>query len=160
MFRALKIYRLATAVHQANPADIERYENFVLLMQEKFSGSHLTERDIREMYDQWRRSIIEDEVKKAVGKAAIRAFFKDNWRLAQLVAVILVVAALLFPPFKWEAGGQSAYLGFGNAFDRQAGVVDAMYLACELVGVFMLYWIARQLFKSEGSENVRVEPKA
>jgi hypothetical protein len=146
MFKAIEILRLAIAVYRADPNDIERFENFQAHLRIKYAGQTLTDRYIRETYDQWRRTIIKDEVKQAVASEAVYLFLKNKEKQISGVSMVLVALALAFPPFALQVGNESVYLGFGFAFSRQVGTVHALFLACELLGIVALHWFARGFF--------------
>lgn len=152
MAKVFEVIRLAAAVYRADPRDIERYENFQSHLRTKNAGQTLTERYFRETYDQWRRTIIKDEAKKTVAKEALALFLQDRERQISGTAILLVVMALLFPPFTLQAGSQSVYLGFCLAFNRQVGTVDGLHLACEIFGIVAMYWLARRFFASVPNE--------
>ena len=122
-------------------------------MRAKHAGNTLTERYLRETYDQWRRSIIKDELRVTQRRAAVYGMLKDQHRLISGLAMILLVLALMFPPFQLSAGGQSIHLGFGLVFERHVGRIDAPFLLCEVLSVMALYWLARQFIRVESPQE-------
>lgn len=158
MIKPLQILRLATAVHRADPVSLERYENFQEYIRMKNAGNVLTERYIRETYDQWRRSVIENEVRASLRKIALLAILKDAQTRLVLLAMLLVILAVIFPPFQYSTSEQSVHLGFGFVFDRRAGTVNSWYLACELAGIAMLYLLARELVKGAAEQKTDSAP--
>jgi hypothetical protein len=150
MRKLFNAIRVAVAVYQADPADLERYDNFSNQFRAKYAGKTMTERYVREAYDQWRRAIIKDELQGTLVRNAAVLLLKDRHRQAALFAMALLVLAVLFPPLYVSAGEQTIHLGFAFAFEQHLGRIDAVYLLCEIVGIIGLYWLAIQF--------VRVDP--
>ena len=148
MGNLLAAFKLGVAGYRADPTSMESYDHFRECLQLRHAEHSLSERFIRDAYEQWRRKNIETEVRASLGKVALAALAHD-WRIRlDLGAIMLLVLAVLFPPFSYVTSSDCLHLGFSFAFQNRAGVVNASYLACELGAITLCYGVARQLLRA------------
>ena len=116
------------------------------------NATHFTEGHVRKAYDLWRRGIIENEVKaefdRTRGRELLMAFVNDKARRTNLITMIVIVLAVLFPPYYIVTADQSVSLGLGFAFTNHFGRIDAMFLLCELIGIGALSWLAHRVLSA------------
>jgi hypothetical protein len=151
LFQAVRIsYRL----YKLDLTHVESYAGFIERFHEGNSkNSHWSERQIRESYDLWRRDILKKEVRAEFENAYFRDllvhYLKDWSPRINIVTMILLTVAVLFPPYYLAAGDQSVSVGFGFAFTNQIGRIDSLYLICEIIGIVALSWFANRLVQIE-----------
>lgn len=147
-------FRMSFRLHNLDLTHVESYAGFTERFHEgNFKNSHWSERQIREAYDLWRRDILKKEVRTEFEKTYFRdllALYLKDWpRRINIVTMILLVIAVVFPPYYISAGDQSVSMGLGFAFTRQLGRIDSLFLACEIVGIVALSWFAHRLAQVE-----------
>lgn len=152
----MSVLNLFQAIHMAfrlyklDLTHVESYAGFSERFLERNSkNSHWTERQIREAYDLWRRDILKKEVRKEFEAAYFRdlmTHYLKGWpQRLNIISLLLLVIALIFPPYYINTGDQSMTLGFGFAFAPQIGRIDSFYLACEIIGIAVISWFAHRL---------------
>ena len=98
LFQAI---RLASILYKLDVSHVESYQGYSELVRHKYTGSHLSEGQIRESYDKWRRDIVKAEVRKEFEDAYFRdlvAMSLKSWprRINVMTMCLLAIAVLIF----------------------------------------------------------------
>lgn len=153
MFSLTQALRFSLRLHRLSLNNVESYTDFALRFQDSGTGSHWTERQIRNAYDLWRRDILKEEVRaeslKNFGPKLLAVYLNDKRRQINIATIVLLALAVLFPPYYVVAGGQTMSLGLGFAFRTQVGRVDSLFLLCVLVAIIAIWWFAQRTFAVE-----------
>lgn len=153
MFSLAQALRFSFRLRKLSLNNVESYTDFALKFQDSSTGSHWTERQIRNAYDLWRRDILKEEVRaeflKSYGPKLLAAYLNDKRRQVNITAIFLLALAVLFPPYYVVAGGQTLSLGLGFAFSTQVGRVDSFFLLCLLAAIIAIWWFAQRTFAVE-----------
>ena len=156
MLSLYQAVRLSFKLYQLDIDHVESYKGFSERFDGRWKSPALNEPQIREAYDQWRRDILKKEVRAEFEKTYVRAllaeYLKDRPRQINVVAMVLLALALLFPPYYLTAGDQSVSMGLAFAFDKHVGRIDSMYLLCEIGGIIAMSWFAHRLVRMEASQ--------
>lgn len=157
MFSMAQALRFSLRLHRLSLNNVESYTDFALRFQDKNTGSHWTERQIRHAYDLWRRDILKEEVRAEFLKnnrsKLLTVYLKDRRRQINIATVVLLALAVLFPPYYLVTGGQTVSLGPGFAFSTQVGRVDSLFLLCVLTAIIGISWFAQRTFTVERSPD-------